>query len=143
MLQLSSQLHVTNAEVVIEGPLGAVTVDAELMTMAVKQVLDNAIKFSRSDVRPRVIVSARHSDTNTALRFADQGIGLAPEYREKAFRMFWQLSPERGRPGVGAGLALARRIARRHGGDTRFVEASAGACVEINLPSSASATTGD
>jgi signal transduction histidine kinase len=67
-------------------------------------------------------------------RIVDDGVGLEPAYHEKAFRMFWQLNVDDSEGGVGAGLAIARRIARRHGGEVRFIPRTAGACVEVELP---------
>jgi signal transduction histidine kinase len=52
--------------------------------------------------------------------------------------MFRRLNGEDEFPGVGAGLAICRRIARRHGGDVRFIECEGGACAELSLPRSPS-----
>lgn len=142
VLQLGEEVEAAGAEIVIEDSLGSVAVDTELMTTAFKHVLSNALKFRRADEPCRVTVSGIQTPDETVLRFTDQGIGLAAEQREKAFRMFWQLSAERGRPGVGAGLAIARRIVRRHGGDIRFVDSDDGACVEISLPASPTTPAG-
>jgi light-regulated signal transduction histidine kinase (bacteriophytochrome) len=72
-------------------------------------------------------------------RVMDEGIGLDPAYHEKAFRMFWRLNPDCTASGVGAGLALVRRIVRRHGGEARFLPSAAGACIEVGLPLAGSA----
>jgi signal transduction histidine kinase len=53
--------------------------------------------------------------------------------------MFWRLNPDDTAGGVGAGLAIVRRIVRRHGGEARFVPGAAGACVEVELPLARSA----
>jgi signal transduction histidine kinase len=53
---------------------------------------------------------------------------------ERLFGMFYRAHPEAGYPGSGAGLAIARRILRRHGGDIRFCDWPQGARVEISLP---------
>ena len=46
----------------------------------------------------------------------DDGIGMPAHLREQAFQLFRRLHPEAGRDGSGAGLAIVRRIAERHGG---------------------------
>jgi signal transduction histidine kinase len=49
--------------------------------------------------------------------------------------MFQRLNGESAYPGVGAGLAISRRIARRHGGDVAFLDCELpGACGELWLP---------
>jgi len=136
-LKLSSQIHVAHADVRLE-PLGTVVADPDLLELVFHHLLDNAIKFSRPGVEPRVDVSVSETSRWWILRIADNGQGVPPEYREKAFRMFQLLHPEGVYPGQGVGLTLCRRIARRHGGDIRFIDQAAGACVEVTLPQAGS-----
>jgi signal transduction histidine kinase len=68
------------------------------------------------------------------VRIADNGQGIAPEHRERVFGMFQHLNGEESYLGVGAGLAICRRIARRHGGEARFIDRAEGACFELALP---------
>jgi light-regulated signal transduction histidine kinase (bacteriophytochrome) len=133
-LQLSSEVRNANAEIKV-GSLGIVLGDSDLLALMFKHILANALKFRCQDRPLRIDVSATQNEGRWIGHIADNGIGLAPDLREKAFRMFWQLSAQRGQPGVGAGLAICRRIARRHGGEVRFVDREQGACVEITLQS--------
>lgn len=133
MLHLNAQIRASGAEIVV-GPVGVARGDRDLMIVVIKHILDNALKFRRHDCAPRIEVTASRTRVASVLRFADNGIGLAPDLRDRAFRMFWQLSAQRGQPGVGAGLAICRRIVRRHGGDMRFVDSERGACLELVLP---------
>jgi signal transduction histidine kinase len=64
----------------------------------------------------------------------DNGVGVEPRHREAAFAMFRRLNGGDVYPGAGAGLAICRRIARRHGGEARFVDCAEGACVEFAVP---------
>jgi light-regulated signal transduction histidine kinase (bacteriophytochrome) len=115
-------------------PLGEVFADADLLTVALGSLLDNAFKFRRPGVPTRIAVRPAHDEGFWRARITDNGIGVEPAYREKAFQMFSRLNGEAAYPGVGAGLALCRRIARRHGGDVSFVDCDDGACVELALP---------
>jgi signal transduction histidine kinase len=137
VVQLGTQVRSANAEIVT-GPLGIVRGDADLLGIAFKHLLDNALKFRRNDCTPRIEISTTRELARSVIHVSDNGIGLAPELHEKAFRMFWQLSVQRGQPGVGAGLALCRRIVRRHGGEVRFVDSEQGACVAVALPTAES-----
>jgi signal transduction histidine kinase len=46
----------------------------------------------------------------------DNGIGIDPKFQERIFQPFKRLHPEGVYPGIGMGLAFARKIAERHGG---------------------------
>jgi light-regulated signal transduction histidine kinase (bacteriophytochrome) len=115
-------------------PLGDVFADPRLLGIAFGRLLDNAVKFCAPGVRPQVAIEPAHDAEAWRVRIADNGIGIDPKQAERAFQMFRRLNGEDAFPGVGAGLAICRRIARRHGGDVRFVDCVEGACVELSLP---------
>lgn len=83
-----------------------------------RNLLDNAIAHSpaggtvlvRCAIKPRCVVIAVH----------DQGNGVASELQERIFEPFFRGDAERERSGAGLGLAIAREIARAHGGDIRY-----------------------
>jgi signal transduction histidine kinase len=133
LLQLSAETKEARADVAIE-PLGEVSADPDLLLIAFKHLLSNALKFRRPGAPARVSVRAAPFAGAWGMQIRDNGVGLAAPYREKAFRMFFQLHPDGPHPGVGAGLAITRRIARRHGGDVQFVDSESGACVQMLLP---------
>jgi light-regulated signal transduction histidine kinase (bacteriophytochrome) len=133
MLRLSGEIQAAGAEISIAA-LGEAHADMDMLAQAFEYLLDNAIKFRRPGVRPRITVEADHDEAFWRLRVTDNGLGVEPAFREKAFRMFHRLNGEDAYPGVGAGLTISRRIARRHGGDVRFVDCDEGACVELVLP---------
>jgi signal transduction histidine kinase len=132
-LGLSEEIREAQADVSIEA-LGEVHGDPDLLGQALHALLDNAIKFRVPGVAPRIVVQRVPGDGGVRLRVSDNGPGVAPALRERAFGMFQRLRAEGVYPGVGAGLAICRRIARRHGGDARFVDTDQGACVELMLP---------
>jgi len=135
LMQLSEQRAKINPSIEI-APLGNIRVDGELMTIALKEVLDNALKFGRKDLPLTVKVDAAVEGDQWHLRVTDDGIGIPPEHYDKAFRMFAQLHPEGTYPGVGAGLAICQRIIRRHGGEMQFLYNKSGTTIELSLPAS-------
>jgi two-component system, OmpR family, sensor kinase len=89
--------------------------DPVLLRRALDNLLDNAAKYSDAPVTLEVVPNGK------AITFAvvDKGIGMSAEDLERAGTPFWRSDVSRTRKtgGVGLGLALARRIARAHGGD--------------------------
>ena len=113
--------------------VGDVFADARLLIMAVRLGLANALQFGREGADLAIDVKgALDKDGGWRLEIADNGEGLPRQYHEKAFGMFWRLDPSA--PGVGAGLPTIRRIARRHGGEARLLEAVEGVRLEIAIP---------
>jgi len=84
----------------------------------------------------KVSVTCGVQGTDVTVRVIDDGPGIPSEDRERVFERFVRLDEARGRPegGTGLGLAVARAIARTHGGDVLVAESSAGAILEVVLP---------
>ena len=91
--------------------------DPVLLRRALDNLLDNAAKYSESDT-PVVLAVQPHGES-IAFEIVDRGIGMSASELDRAFTPFWRADGSRTRKtgGVGLGLALARRIARAHGGD--------------------------
>jgi len=89
------------------------------------------------DVLPgggRIAIAARlAAPGRVAIRFEDDGPGIAPSIRSRIFEPFF--TTKGGGRGTGLGLAIVQRIVRTHGGTIHVVEhGGAGACFEIDLP---------
>ncbi len=120
------------------GPLPAYG-DADRLSRAIGQILDNAVKFTPDG--STLGVGLWEYETTYELVVADSGPGVKPEHAEQIFEPFLQLdgSPTRAHGGVGVGLAIARRFARGLGGDVRV---EAGATIDGHyLPGAAFAIT--
>lgn len=100
----------------------AVVGDPERLGRALAHVLANASKFTPPRGSVGVAIEAAPGAA-CAITIADTGPGLSPERAAEAFEPFWQAdaSPTREHGGVGAGLAIARGIARGLGGDLELV----------------------
>ena len=109
--------------------------DPTLLRRALDNLLDNAAKYSDPDTPVKLEV---HPDGQTiAFEVIDQGIGMTPDELERAFTSFWRADSSRARRtgGVGLGLALARRIARAHGGDVTLVSSPGrGTTARLEIP---------
>jgi signal transduction histidine kinase len=89
--------------------------DPVLLRRALDNLLDNAAKYSDAPVKLEVHPNGKA----VAFEVVDKGVGMTADELARAGTPFWRADGSRARKtgGVGLGLALARRIARAHGGD--------------------------
>jgi signal transduction histidine kinase len=115
--------------------------DAASLRMALRHVLDNAIKYTPAGGEVRTCL--RQSGEQVLIFVSDTGGGVASSDIEHVFEPFSQLdnSAARRHGGLGLGLTIARRLVERHGGhvDLRSDAAVTGATVLVTLPAASSA----
>jgi signal transduction histidine kinase len=103
------------ARVDVAGPLPVVFGDRARLVQMFQNLLDNAVKFAATAAEPLVVVEARPAvDGQAVLVVRDNGIGIEPRHRERAFDLFDKLDPRA--EGSGVGLAVVKRIVESHGG---------------------------
>jgi two-component system OmpR family sensor kinase len=99
----------------------AIRCDPLLLRRALDNLLDNAAKYSDAGTEVTLAIqpSSKPGSNTVAFEIVDRGIGMSAAELDHAFTPFWRADDSRTRKtgGVGLGLALARRIARAHGGD--------------------------
>jgi len=90
--------------------------DAALLTTAVRNLLDNAVRYSAPT--GRVSVGVQRRDALVRIAVVDQGAGIGPEQRERVFERFYRGDEARSREtgGSGLGLSIVKHIANDHGG---------------------------
>jgi two-component system sensor kinase len=94
----------------VVGEVPSCHADPALVRRLLEELLDNALKFGGRSVALSWDAAA------SAYAVADDGIGVDGELSEQAFAIFGRLHAREAYAGTGAGLAVARRIAERHGG---------------------------
>ncbi|MDP9798773.1 light-regulated signal transduction histidine kinase (bacteriophytochrome) [Catenuloplanes nepalensis] len=98
-------------------PSHGLLADPVLFDELLVNLLVNAAKYARPDGPRHVEVATAEIDGEPALMVRDNGIGIPAHLRGQAFELFRRLHPRgTGGDGSGAGLAIVRRIAERHGG---------------------------
>jgi PAS domain S-box-containing protein len=86
----------------------AIACDPVLVRRILKQLLDNAMKFTPAG---KVLLGARRRGKTLRLIVADTGVGIPADRQEFVFQPYNQLDPGREAGGLGLGLAVARRLA--------------------------------
>ncbi|HEY2447166.1 MAG TPA: ATP-binding protein [Rhizomicrobium sp.] len=89
-----------------------VTCNSSLISQALANLLDNAIKYTPPG--GRIVISVEDKPTGIALCVADTGPGIASEDRKRVLERFVRLEASRHSPGTGLGLSLVAAVARLH-----------------------------
>jgi PAS domain S-box-containing protein len=97
--------------------------DEGQMVQVLQNLIGNAVKF-RGKKSPRINVSAEQKEGEWVFSVKDNGIGIEPQYFDRIFLIFQRLHRDE-YPGTGTGLAIAKRIVERHGGQI-WVESEPG-----------------
>jgi two-component system, OmpR family, phosphate regulon sensor histidine kinase PhoR len=123
----------------IEPDLPHVMLDGNAFTLAVMNLIDNAIKYAADGKRVEAKLGRRvvDGDERIVLTVRDFGPGIEPQEQEQIFERFYRARAVRLKPirGSGIGLALVRHIARAHHGDVAVTsELGKGSTFELWLP---------
>ncbi|RJP31658.1 MAG: PAS domain S-box protein [Actinobacteria bacterium] len=114
--QLEAGIREKGATVTVEGPLPGVEAHYATLLQVVANLISNAITFTAPGVKPEVRIGGEERDGWVRLCVADNGIGIAPEYRDRIFRIFERLHGMETYPGTGIGLAVVSKGMKRMGG---------------------------
>lgn len=109
--------------------------DERLLKAALAELLHNAWRHAPADRGVRIVVDATRDARGITLHVRDAGIGFDPALAARLGEPFQRLDAETHPDGCGLGLAIARRIAERHGGTVTLEgRLDAGAVAHLFLP---------
>jgi signal transduction histidine kinase len=112
----------------------------ELMSQALSNLIDNAIKYSGSreaqvnGAPAEILVAAKSRGDGIVLSVSDAGPGIADPDKTRAVERFVRLESSRTQPGSGLGLSLVSAVARLHGGELTLKDNNPGLRAEIAIP---------
>ena len=117
-----------------EGP-GTVRGSAQDLSLLVRNLVDNAIRYSAEGAE--VLVDVRSANGETQVRIRDTGIGIPSRDLSRIFERFYRVDRARSREtgGTGLGLAIVKHVVENHGGRTSVEsELGRGTTFEVTLP---------
>lgn len=109
--------------------------DPEMLTVAVKNLIENAIIYS--DEGASVGVGLRSVDNVAEITVTDSGIGIAKAEQGRIFERFYRVDPSRSRKtgGTGLGLAIVKHVALSHNGEVKlFSKTGVGSTFTLRIP---------
>lgn len=132
---LVTMIEEKNAEIYYDIPLakGENLMLPSRLKVVFKNLIENGIKYNTNE-HPKVVVRYIPKNEKHVFQFIDNGIGIAPEYRESIFDMFKRLHTREEYGGTGIGLAICKKTVETVGGSlylNRSDESGSEFCLEI------------
>lgn len=109
--------------------------DPELLGTALRNLIENAVRYSPERTKVDIDVSVKDDTVRIAVR--DQGPGIPVEEQDRIFERFYRVDPARSRQtgGTGLGLSIVKHIMGQHGGEvTLWSQPGAGSVFTLCLP---------
>jgi len=136
LLKVKHAVEDREIEIKVAPDLPPVWADRELIEVALRQLIDNALKYSPA--HSPVLVAADLNDGRVIISVTDRGPGIPEQEQLRIFEKFYRADASRQQiPGAGLGLVIAREIIHAHGGDI-WVESKPGegSVFRFSLPAS-------
>ncbi|WP_316224754.1 MULTISPECIES: ATP-binding protein [unclassified Bradyrhizobium] len=131
----------------VKAPTAPLHGNRELISQALANLVENAIKYGKPAVVPlgvdaaglakEILIEAKRQGDQVLLSVTDHGPGIPEAERKHAVERFVRLEASRTLPGSGLGLSLASAVATLHGGELRLGDANPGLTATLVLPAAA------
>jgi PAS domain S-box-containing protein len=115
LINLAATIQEAHAEVTHDA-LPVVRMRSGQIEHVFQNLIGNAVKYRREGEPPRIHITAERANDEWRVGVKDNGIGIAPEYKDRVFGIFKRLHNGPKYAGAGIGLAICKRIVERHGG---------------------------
>jgi len=108
----------------------------ELLSQAISNLIDNALKYAVPEVEcPKITLATERRNGGIAIVVSDNGEGIETEDQERVTERFVRLDESRNKQGNGLGLSLVKAIAKLHGGTLMIEDNEPGLRVAIVIDS--------
>ncbi|PXW88263.1 PAS domain S-box-containing protein [Nitrosomonas sp. Nm84] len=116
LVERAEDIALHHIEIVANLPPLMVLGDREGLKLVIRNLLENAIKFSKHSLNPQIEFGASKDNHHITLWIRDNGIGFDMKYNQRIFEIFERLHRLEDYPGTGIGLALVKKAMQRMGG---------------------------
>jgi len=135
LAERSDEIRARGVAVSVTMPEASATADVDGLALALRNLVDNALKFSRNAAPPRIEIGGRAGDKTCRVWVRDNGIGFDMQYHDRIFEIFQRLHRAEDYPGTGIGLAMVHKALERMGGRAWAESApGAGATFYLEMP---------
>lgn len=115
-VRYEDEMRERNGTLTLALPESCVLADPRGLAMALRNLIDNAFKFTHAINAPSIEIGGRAEANVMVLWVRDNGIGFDMKYAERIFDIFQRLHRAEDYPGTGIGLAIVRKAMERMGG---------------------------
>jgi signal transduction histidine kinase len=125
--------HHINLQLNVSSPLPRIQIDPYYLTMALEQILDNAVRYTPDGGSIAIEVTAE--DKWLVINVRDSGLGIADDELEHIFDRFWRHDKAHSTPGFGLGLSIVQKVIEQHQGTINIKsKVGQGTTVTLRLP---------
>ena len=131
----SREIKERNIKLTVDVDNAAILADYNGLTIAIRNLLENAIKFTKTIPVPIIHIKFTESKFHWVISFKDNGVGFNMAYHDRIFEIFQRLHHQEDYPGTGIGLALVNKAMARMGGAvTAKGKINSGATFYLKIP---------
>ncbi|HJW27431.1 MAG TPA: ATP-binding protein, partial [Rhodocyclaceae bacterium] len=116
LAERQEEIRHRQADIHVDLPPTTVVADRQGVAQALRNIVENALKYSDPATPPVIEIGARHGEGTCCLWVRDNGIGFDMAYHDRIFEVFRRLHTYDEYPGSGVGLALVKKAMERMGG---------------------------
>ncbi len=132
--KLQPLISSTNAKIFYSS-LPVIQADKKQILILFYHLLQNSLIYQEPSSKPEISIVSKNSHSRCFFCVEDNGIGIKPSQREDAFNILTRLVGDQEYPGAGMGLAIAKKIVKRHGGEIWIDESNGKTRVNFNIVS--------
>jgi two-component system OmpR family sensor kinase len=122
---VAHSVHDKQLRIVCVEDIGTIEADVRMLTRALGNLVQNAIKYGNHQI---LVSATTMADGSIQFSVEDDGPGIPPDQRERVFEAFYRLDQSRDRStgGFGLGLAIAQKAVQLHGATIHITDSSLG-----------------